>query len=132
MGLSIIRHKKSEKTYASLKPLTCNILICLTIVLFPDSPAPGKKTQRYRDLSEKIKGERKRGEKERKSETTFYTFVAECFSFFLFFFTIDRSRKQEFALICNNKIIEREVTAIKMSFRLEKACPLSFPPPSPE
>jgi len=29
-----------NKTYASLKPLTCSILICLTIVLFPDSPAP--------------------------------------------------------------------------------------------
>lgn len=29
-----------NKTYASLKPLTCSILICLTIVLLPDSPAP--------------------------------------------------------------------------------------------
>lgn len=28
------------KTYASLKPLTCSILICLTMVLLPDSPAP--------------------------------------------------------------------------------------------
>lgn len=27
-------------TYSALKPLTCNIRICLTIVLFPDSPAP--------------------------------------------------------------------------------------------
>lgn len=26
--------------YSSLKPLTCNILICFTMVLLPDSPAP--------------------------------------------------------------------------------------------
>lgn len=26
---------------SSLKPLTCRIRICFTIVLFPDSPAPG-------------------------------------------------------------------------------------------
>lgn len=27
-------------TYSALNPLTCKIRICLTIVLFPDSPAP--------------------------------------------------------------------------------------------
>lgn len=30
-------------SYSGLKPLTCRILICLTIVLFPDSPAPADK-----------------------------------------------------------------------------------------
>lgn len=29
--------------YSGLNPLTCRILICLTIVLFPDSPAPANK-----------------------------------------------------------------------------------------
>lgn len=33
--------------YSGLNPLTCRILICLTIVLFPDSPAP-ENTQRER------------------------------------------------------------------------------------
>lgn len=31
---------KETDTYSALKPFTCNIRICLTIVLFPDSPAP--------------------------------------------------------------------------------------------
>lgn len=38
----------------SLKPLTCNILICLTIVDFPDSPAPSNSSRcvaRYTCLS---------------------------------------------------------------------------------
>lgn len=30
-------------TYSALNPFTCNIRICLTIVLFPDSPAPKTK-----------------------------------------------------------------------------------------
>lgn len=39
--------KKNEiQTYSSLKPFTCNILICLTIVLLPDSPAPKQKKVR--------------------------------------------------------------------------------------
>ena len=29
-----------RSTYSSLNPFTCNILICFTIVLLPDSPAP--------------------------------------------------------------------------------------------
>lgn len=37
---SCVRRSFKNKTYASLKPLTCSILICLTIVLLPDSPAP--------------------------------------------------------------------------------------------
>lgn len=44
-----IENETNQKTgtYSALKPLTCNIRICLTIVLFPDSPAPvsKKKTQ---------------------------------------------------------------------------------------
>lgn len=32
----------NSNTHSALKPLTCRILICLTIVLFPDSPAPWK------------------------------------------------------------------------------------------
>lgn len=34
-------------TYSALKPLTCNIRICLTIVLFPDSPAPVSEKKRH-------------------------------------------------------------------------------------
>lgn len=34
-------------TYSALKPLTCNIRICLTIVLFPDSPAPESQKKRH-------------------------------------------------------------------------------------
>lgn len=29
-----------SSTHSALKPLTCRILICFTMVLFPDSPAP--------------------------------------------------------------------------------------------
>lgn len=39
-----------NKTYASLKPLTCSILICLTIVLLPDSPAPETGGENRRSL----------------------------------------------------------------------------------
>lgn len=31
-----------SSTHSALKPLTCRILICFTMVLFPDSPAPSK------------------------------------------------------------------------------------------
>lgn len=31
-----------NNSYSELNPFTCKILICLTIVLFPDSPAPEK------------------------------------------------------------------------------------------
>lgn len=31
---------KIQATYSSENPLTCSILICLTMVLLPDSPAP--------------------------------------------------------------------------------------------
>lgn len=37
-------------TYSALKPLTCNIRICLTIVLFPDSPAPGSREKREKSV----------------------------------------------------------------------------------
>lgn len=36
----------SYHTYSALKPLTCRILICFTMVLFPDSPAPERKKER--------------------------------------------------------------------------------------
>jgi hypothetical protein len=45
------------KTYASLNPFTCNILICLTIVLLPDSPAPAE------NIKTKYLKERKRKRK---------------------------------------------------------------------
>lgn len=38
----------SNNAYSALKPLTCRILICFTMVLFPDSPAPvRKKAKQY-------------------------------------------------------------------------------------
>lgn len=40
----ILRNTGSiNNSYSELNPFTCKILICLTIVLFPDSPAPEKK-----------------------------------------------------------------------------------------
>lgn len=38
-------NKENYATYSSLNPLTCNILICFTMVLFPDSPAPETRTR---------------------------------------------------------------------------------------
>lgn len=37
----------SYHAYSALKPLTCRILICFTMVLFPDSPAPEKERWQY-------------------------------------------------------------------------------------
>lgn len=34
-------------THSALKPLTCRIFICFTMVLFPDSPAPSKTHHKY-------------------------------------------------------------------------------------
>lgn len=36
----------SYHTYSALKPLTCRIRICFTMVLFPDSPAPESERER--------------------------------------------------------------------------------------
>lgn len=36
-----------NSTHSALKPLTCRILICFTMVLFPDSPAPSKTDQKH-------------------------------------------------------------------------------------
>lgn len=35
------------RTHSALKPLTCRILICFTMVLFPDSPAPSREIESY-------------------------------------------------------------------------------------
>lgn len=40
-------------TYSALKPFTCNIRICFTIVLFPDSPAP--ETERTTNKSQTMR-----------------------------------------------------------------------------
>lgn len=40
---------KATNTYSALMP-TCNIRICLTIVLFPDSPAPESKKRSQRSV----------------------------------------------------------------------------------
>ena len=46
---------RPKDTYSALKPLTCRILICLTIVLFPDSPAPEERDgRRHRETDRQI------------------------------------------------------------------------------
>lgn len=47
-------HVLESNTYSALKPFTCSILICLTIVLFPDSPAP-KRTKKGKKNKKKNK-----------------------------------------------------------------------------
>lgn len=38
--VQLLQGFSSYHAYSALKPLTCRILICFTMVLFPDSPAP--------------------------------------------------------------------------------------------
>lgn len=40
VNMSNATAQPAHSTYSSLNPSTCRILICFTMVLFPDSPAP--------------------------------------------------------------------------------------------
>lgn len=54
-ALTCFQHLKNNSqsinnSYSELNPLTCRILICFTIVLFPDSPAPKRERRKGRTL----------------------------------------------------------------------------------
>lgn len=58
---------EEKDTYSALKPLTCKIRICLTMVLFPDSPAP------VEEKREKKKGRGSEREQLDQSRHSFYS-----------------------------------------------------------
>lgn len=76
-----------NSTHSALKPLTCRILICFTMVLFPDSPAPSKTHQKYtRILNKNVT----RANTYRCGGFFFFFFQKQ--AIFFFFFSIERHR----------------------------------------